>query len=142
MGQDTTWKLDGLGEHDCYDDMPSSRCDSIFLTMNKLVSRNLSTQFARQLSSLRENLLEGVPVMHLTMMRKWLCEGHCRTYLSQQREVKMWMEECSFAWACSFSRKAASSFWKKLSRAPKEMTRNAHLRCLVKLVHLKVEDIM
>ncbi len=30
-----------------------------------LVSRNLSTQLVRQLSSLRENFEDGVPVMHL-----------------------------------------------------------------------------
>lgn len=42
-----------------------NRCSSIFLTMKRLVSRNLSTQFARQLSSPRENLVDGVPVMHL-----------------------------------------------------------------------------
>jgi len=42
-----------------------SLCSSIFLTMNKLVSKNLSTQFVKQLSSPRENRVEGVPVMHL-----------------------------------------------------------------------------
>lgn len=42
-----------------------SLCSSIFLTMNRLVSKNLSTQFAKQLSSLRENRVEGVPVIHL-----------------------------------------------------------------------------
>jgi hypothetical protein len=33
--------------------------------MKMLVSKNRSTQLARQLSSPRENLVEGVPVMHL-----------------------------------------------------------------------------
>lgn len=38
------------------------------LTRNKLVSKKRSTQFARQLSSEREKLVEGVPVTHLTDM--------------------------------------------------------------------------
>ena len=42
-----------------------SRCSSIFFTMNRLVSRNRSTHDDRQDSSLRENEVDGVPVMHL-----------------------------------------------------------------------------
>jgi len=37
-----------------------------FFTMKRLVSKNRSTQFAKQLSSPRENRVEGVPVMHLS----------------------------------------------------------------------------
>ena len=33
--------------------------------MKRLVSKNRSTQLAKQLSSPRENRVEGVPVMHL-----------------------------------------------------------------------------
>jgi hypothetical protein len=62
--------------------------------MNKLVSKNLSTQYERQFSSLREKLFPGVPVMHL--------DGACSTnihreegvtYLSQHMLVKLWIDE-------------------------------------------------
>ena len=43
----------------------ASRCRSRDLTRKMDVSRNRSTQFARQASSLREKRVEGVPVMHL-----------------------------------------------------------------------------
>ena len=33
--------------------------------MNKLVSKNLSTQFDKQVTSLREKEVDGVPVTHL-----------------------------------------------------------------------------
>ena len=42
-----------------------SRCSSIFLTMNRLVSRKRSTQLARQLCSFLEKDEDGAPVMHL-----------------------------------------------------------------------------
>ena len=54
--------LGGANEHDDYCDL---FCSSIFFTMKRLVSRNLSTQLTRQLSSLREKRPETVPVMHL-----------------------------------------------------------------------------
>lgn len=54
--------LGSANEHDGQCDL---FCSSIFFTINRLVSRNLSTQFTRQLSSLREKRPETVPVMHL-----------------------------------------------------------------------------
>jgi hypothetical protein len=41
--------------------------------MYKLVSKNLSTQFDKQLASLLENDVDGVPVIHLSqhMLVKW-----------------------------------------------------------------------
>jgi len=44
-------------------------CSSILLTRNKLVSRKRSTQLERQLDSEDENLVEGVPVTHLSQQR-------------------------------------------------------------------------
>ena len=78
--------------------------------MNKLVSKNLSTQFDKQLTSLREKEVEGVPGIHLGI---YLARGHLnyiRTYLSQHRLVNWWMEEWTRAWACSVSRNWANSF--------------------------------
>lgn len=68
--------------------------------MCKLESRNLSTQFTKQLSSALERLVEGFEDMHL----------------SQHRSVKRCIEACNFAWACSLSIKDVSSFcvtWSK-----------------------------
>lgn len=48
---------------------------SICFTINRLVSRNLSTQFAKQVSSLREKRVDGVPVTHLSqhwMVKLWI----------------------------------------------------------------------
>ena len=39
--------------------------DSTLFTMKRLVSKKRSTQLTKQLSSPRENRVEGVPVMHL-----------------------------------------------------------------------------
>lgn len=55
-------------------------CASICLTMNKLLSRNRSTQFSRHDASPRENLVEMPPVMHLfqpaccQLVRSLCCE--------------------------------------------------------------------
>jgi hypothetical protein len=62
--------------------------------MKRLVSRNLPTQFARQLSSLLEKRVEGVLVTHL----------------SQHVVVSCWIEEFNRAIACWVSRKDANSF--------------------------------
>jgi hypothetical protein len=64
--------------------------------MNKLVSRKRSTQLERQLDSLREKVLPGVPVMHLQGSHKLVDsrEKPLRqvTHLSQHIEVKLWTE--------------------------------------------------
>lgn len=80
--------------------------------MNKLVSKNLSTQFARQVSSPREKRVEGVPVIHLDRIRveRRVSKG---AYLSQHMEVKLWMEECILAWIVGMSRPVVSRNDKK-----------------------------
>jgi len=71
------------------------RCDSIRFTMCKDVSRKRPTQFTRQLSSLRANLDDTLPVTHL----------------SQHADVN----ECTDAWRrsffCSSRRNWVSSFY-------------------------------
>lgn len=49
-----------------HDRPAAARCASIFFTMNRLVSRKRSTQFARHELSEREKLVDGVPVTHLS----------------------------------------------------------------------------
>lgn len=43
--------------------------------MKRLVSKNRSTQLTKQLSSPRENRVEGVPVMHLLQIAKHIGTG-------------------------------------------------------------------
>ena len=115
--------------------------------MKRLVSKKRSTQLTRQLSSPRENRVEGVPVMHLgrknasqvSKRRSWeddICE---RTHLSQHMLVKVWMDCCRRACACSRSRKLWSSFcsvggWERLGFETNKNERHSHLGGIVKAV--------
>jgi hypothetical protein len=82
--------------------------------MNKLVSRNLSTQLERQASSPLEKRVEGVPVMHLIDGGiediDSETEPLVHTHLSQHMLVKLWMDDCKRACACWVSIKDANSF--------------------------------
>jgi len=93
------------------------RFSSICFTINRLVSRNLSTQFAKQVSSLREKRVDGVPVTHLS--QHWtvkLCIWEL--ILAFEMEVNGQEENGKPSGAgvvrtcaCCLSRNSANSFW-------------------------------
>lgn len=70
--------------------MRFARLFSISFTIKRLVSRNLSTQFDRQLRSEREKPVDGVPVMHLAVdMLDKAPKVEIKTNLSQHMLVKL-----------------------------------------------------
>lgn len=100
--------------------------------MNRLVSRNLSTQLAKHLSSPYENRVEGVPVIHLqgctkafpenVVDKNILSPAHVCQRMNGRVDFSLYFIEMTWrregkdlTCACSFSRKLLSSFYQKVS---------------------------
>lgn len=83
-------------------------------------SRKRSAQLTRHDSSFLEKRAEIEPVMHLEgrqEVRRGVTESEVRPHLSQHMEVKVWIEACILALACSFSRNSESSLCGRRSEA-------------------------